>query len=454
MEGKVSKAYTFTSGPLFGPLIKFAMPVLGALILQSLYGAVDLWVVGQYGVKADISAVSTGAQFIMMITNVIIGLAVGTSVLIGQNIGAGRRDLAGDILAAGIKLFAVCALLVMIIIPIAAPAICGILNSPEEAFPKAVSYMRICGLGGIFIVSYNLLSSLFKGMGDSKTPLMAVSIAAVLNIGGDIAFVKGLGMGASGAALATVISQGISVLICIFIIRKRGLPFEFSVDKLKSRQMHNIKRSVRLGAPIALQSLLVNISFLVLTSIINDIGLTESSGLGVAEKLCAFIMLLPSAFAQSMSAVVSQNIGAGRKDRANRALRMGIASALTISVFVGYLAFFHGQLLAGIFTHDASVKAAAADYLKAYAIDCLFTSFLFNFIGYFNGCGYTLFTMLQGIIGAFCIRIPVSLLMKSIQPVSLFRIGLATPCATLVQILFCIIALIVKNRKSRDPISQ
>ena len=249
MEGKVSKAYTFTSGPLFGPLIKFAMPVLGALILQSLYGAVDLWVVGQYGVKADISAVSTGAQFIMMITNVIIRLAVGTSVLIGQNIGAGRRDLAGDILAAGIKLFAVCALLVMIIIPIAAPAICGILNSPEEAFPKAVSYMRICGLGGIFIVSYNLLSSLFKGMGDSKTPLMAVSIAAVLNIGGDIAFVKGLGMGASGAALATVISQGISVLICIFIIRKRGLPFEFSVDKLKSRQMHNIKRSVRLGAP-------------------------------------------------------------------------------------------------------------------------------------------------------------------------------------------------------------
>ncbi|MBQ1712251.1 MAG: MATE family efflux transporter, partial [Firmicutes bacterium] len=397
---------------------------------------------------------STGAQFIMMITNVIIGLAVGTSVLIGQNIGAGRRDLAGDILAAGIKLFAVCALLVMIIIPIAAPAICGILNSPEEAFPKAVSYMRICGLGGIFIVSYNLLSSLFKGMGDSKTPLMAVSIAAVLNIGGDIAFVKGLGMGASGAALATVISQGISVLICIFIIRKRGLPFEFSVDKLKSRQMHNIKRSVRLGAPIALQSLLVNISFLVLTSIINDIGLTESSGLGVAEKLCAFIMLLPSAFAQSMSAVVSQNIGAGRKDRANRALRMGIASALTISVFVGYLAFFHGQLLAGIFTHDASVKAAAADYLKAYAIDCLFTSFLFNFIGYFNGCGYTLFTMLQGIIGAFCVRIPVSLLMKSIQPVSLFRIGLATPCATLVQILFCIIALIVKNRKSRDPISR
>ena len=449
MSAKLAKANTFTSGPLFVPLIKFALPVLGALVLQSLYGAVDLWVVGRYGVKADISAVATGAQFIMMITNVIIGLAVGTSVLIGQNIGAGRRDLAGDILAAGIKLFAVCAVLVMIILPLAAPAVCTLLNSPEEAFPRAVAYMRICGLGGVFIVSYNLLSSLFKGMGDSKTPLMAVAIAAVLNIIGDVVFVKVFGMGASGAALATVISQGIGVLICLFIIRKRGLPFEFSIDNLKKKQFHNIKRSVRLGAPIALQSALVNISFLVLTSIINDIGLTESSGLGVAEKLCAFIMLIPSAFAQSMSAVVSQNIGAGKPERANKALLMGIASALTISVFIGYLAFFHGQLLASIFTKDQSVMAAAADYLKAYAIDCLFTSFLFNFIGYFNGCGYTLFTMLQGIIGAFCVRIPVSLLMKSIKPVSLFRIGLATPCSTLVQIVFCVIVFIVKNRKRK-----
>ena len=449
MEGKVSKAYTFTSGPLFGPLIKFAMPVLGALILQSLYGAVDLWVVGQYGVKADISAVSTGAQFIMMVTNVIIGLAVGTSVMIGQNIGAGRRDLAGDVLGAGIKLFAVCAVIVMIVIPLTAPGICTILNSPEEAFPKAVSYMRICGLGGIFIVAYNLLSSLFKGMGDSKTPLMSVAIAAVLNIGGDIAFVKGLGMGASGAALATVISQGISVLICIFIIRKRGLPFDFSTQNLKKKQLRNIKRSIRLGAPIALQSALVNISFLVLTSLINDIGLTESSGLGVAEKLCAFIMLLPSAFAQSMSAVVSQNIGAKKPERANKALFIGITSALTISVFIGYLAFFHGEMLASIFTKDVSVMKAAADYLKAYAIDCIFTSFLFNFIGYFNGCGYTMFTMLQGIIGAFCIRIPVSFLMKSIQPVSLFRIGLATPCSTVVQIIFCVVVFIVKNKKRK-----
>ena len=452
MANNLRKTNNFTSGPIFWPLLKFMFPILGALILQSLYGAADLLVVGRYGVTADISAVATGAQFINMVSFVLIGLAVGTSVLIGQFIGAERREEAGDILAAGIKLFICCAIVLTIILPILAPTICTILNSPEAAFPKAVGYMRICSYGMIFIISYNLLSSIFKGMGDSRTPLMAVAIAAVLNIGGDIAFVKGLKLGASGAALATVISQACSVILCLFIIKKRGLPFPFSLSNLKKKQGRNILRTVKLGAPIALQSTLVNISFLVITSLINDIGLVESSGLGVAEKLCAFIMLLPMAFSQSLSAVVAQNIGAAKPERADKALVMGMISSFVLCTAIGYLSFFHGEMLAAIFTKDTAVMAAAASYLKAYAIDCLLTSFLFCFIGYFNGCGYTLFTMLQGIIGAFCVRIPVSIYMKSIIPVSLFRIGLATPCSSLVQILFCVIVFIVKKKKRKNAL--
>ena len=452
MANNLRKTNNFTSGPIFWPLLKFMFPILGALILQSLYGAVDLLVVGRYGVTADISAVATGAQFINMVSFVLIGLAVGTSVLIGQFIGAEKREEAGDILAAGIKLFICCAIALTIILPILAPTICTILNSPEAAFPKAVGYMRICSYGMIFIISYNLLSSIFKGMGDSRTPLMAVAIAAVLNIGGDIAFVKGLKLGASGAALATVISQACSVILCLFIIKKRGLPFPFSLSNLKKKQGRNILRTVKLGAPIALQSTLVNISFLVITSLINDIGLVESSGLGVAEKLCAFIMLLPMAFSQSLSAVVAQNIGAAKPERADKALVMGMISSFVLCTAIGYLSFFHGEMLAAIFTKDTAVMAAAASYLKAYAIDCLLTSFLFCFIGYFNGCGYTLFTMLQGIIGAFCVRIPVSIYMKSIIPVSLFRIGLATPCSSLVQILFCVIVFIVKKKKRKNAL--
>ena len=447
MAGNIRKTNDFTQGPIFGPLIKFMLPILGANILQSLYGAVDLWVVGQYGVTADISAVATGAQFISMITFVIMGLAVGTSVLIGQYIGAGKKSEAGDVLGAGIKLFFFCALALTVILPIAAPSLCTLLNAPAEAFDKTVSYMRICSYGMVFIVAYNLLSSIFKGMGDSKTPLISVAIAAVLNIGGDIAFVKGLGMGASGAALATVISQGVSVVICLVIIGKRGLPFEFSFDCIKRRQGRNMIRTVKLGAPIALQSALVNFSFLVVTSLINDIGLVESSGLGVSGKLTNFIMLLPVAFSQAISAVVAQNIGAAKPERADKALISGMVSSFVLCIIIAYFSFFHGELLASIFTTDTAVMAAAADYLKAYAIDCLLTSFLFCFVGYFNGSGYTFFTMLQGIIGAFLIRIPVSIYMKSLVPVSLFKIGLATPCSSLVQIIFCVIVFIVKRRK-------
>ena len=430
-------------------MIKFTLPILGALILQSLYGAVDLWVVGQYGVNADISAVATGSRMIHTITNVIIGLAVGTSVLIGQYIGAGKKEKAGDILAAGIKLFTVCALLFTVLVPILSPAIAGTLNAPAEAFDKTVSYMRICSYGAIFIVAYNLLSSLFKGMGDSSTPLMAVAIAAVLNIFGDIAFVKGFGMGASGAALATVISQGVSVVICFIVIKKRGLPFPFSMENLKAKQWPNITRTIKLGVPITLQSILVNISFLVITAIINDIGLIESSGMGVAEKMCSFIMLLPIAFSQSLSAIVAQNIGAAKPERADRAMLIGMACAFSMSLVIGYFAFFHGDLMCRIFSEDPLVIAAGWDYLKAYAIDCLLTPFLFCYIGYFNGCGFTLFTMIQGVVGAFCVRIPVSMIMKSIQPPSLFRIGLATPSSTTVQIIFCTIVLIIKLRKRR-----
>ena len=447
MANQIRKANDFTTGPILGPMLKFTLPILGALVLQSLYGAVDLWVVGQYGVTADISAVSTGARMIQTITNIIIGLAVGTSVLIGQYMGAGKKDKAGDILAAGIKLFAVCALVFTIVVPVLSPTLATLLKSPAEAFSKAVSYMRICSYGAIFIVAYNLLSSLFKGMGDSATPLMAVAIAAVLNIVGDIAFVKGLGMGASGAALATVISQGISVVICLFVIKKRGLPFDFSLANLKAKQGDNIKRTVKLGVPITLQSILVNISFLVITAIINDIGLIESSGMGVAEKLCSFIMMLPIAFSQSLSAMVAQNIGAAKPERADKAMLIGMLASFAMSLVVGYLSFFHGDLLCRIFNSDPLVVAAGWDYLKGYAIDCLLTSFLFCFIGYFNGCGYTFFTMIQGVVGAFCVRVPVSILMKSIQPVSLFRIALATPASSFVQIILCVIVFIIKKRK-------
>lgn len=255
-------------------------------------------------------------------------------------------------------------------------------------------------------------------------------------------------MGAAGAALATVLAQAASVFFSIIIIRRKELPFAFSVKDIRFNGIY-IKKILGLGIPIALQDLLVSISFLVILAIVNGLGLTASAGVGVAEKMCGFIMLVPSAYMQSMSAFVAQNIGAEKPRRARMALLCGIASSLAVGIVIAYMSFFHGDILAGIFSKDADVIHAAADYLRAYAIDCIFTSFLFCFIGYFNGCGKTTFVMLQGIIGAFGVRLPVSWLMSRQAEVSLFHIGLATPASTIVQIVLCGVYFVVTLRAYR-----
>jgi len=281
-------------------------------------------------------------------------------------------------------------------------------------------------------------------------PLFTVAVACVLNILGDLLFVGVFGMGAAGAAIATVIAQGFSVLISLVLIRKRTLPFDFSLKDIRPVGKY-IKRILRLGVPIALQDFLVSVSFLVIHAIVNNIGLVESAGVGVAEKICGFIMLIPSSFMQAMSAFVAQNIGAGRLDRAKRALWYGIITSLAVGIVVGYFSFFHGDLLAGIFAKDAAIIAPAAEYMKAYAIDCLLTAFLFCFMGYFNGCGNTTFVMAQGIVGGIGIRLPVSWMLSRVLPVSLFRIGLATPLSTLVQIVMCLVFFFWLSKKNKTP---
>ena len=447
----MKKAQNFTEGKIFSPLIRFAVPVLLALFLQAMYGAVDLLIVGQFGGdSADVfvSAVSTGSQIMMTLTFVITGLAMGLTIYVGEKIGAGRREEAGQIIGSGITLFGLLSAVLTVVTVLASSWLTALMQAPAEAFADTVRYVAICSGGTVFIVAYNLVGSIFRGIGDSKIPLLTVAIACVLNILGDLLLVAVFGMGASGAALATVLAQAMSVVISLAIIRKRELPFAFSRKHLRPKAEH-IKAILRLGTPIALQDLLVSISFLVILAIVNGLGLTESAGVGIAEKVCAFIMLIPSAFMQAMSAFVAQNMGALKYDRARKALWYGIISSLVVGVVVGYISFFHGDLLAGIFAKDATILAPAAEYLKAYAIDCVLTAFLFCFMGYFNGCGNTTFVMIQGIVGGIGVRLPVSWAMSKILPVSLFHIGLATPISSAVQILLCIGYFAVVQRAQR-----
>ena len=447
----MSKIQNFTEGKIFSPLVRFALPVLLALFLQAMYGAADLLIVGQFGGEnADVfvSAVSTGSQIMMTLTFVITGIAMGLTVYVGEKIGAGKGDEAGEIIGSGIGLFAIISVAVSVIMVLSASALSRIMHAPEEAFADTVRYITICSSGILFIVAYNLVGSIFRGIGDSKVPLMTVAIACVLNILGDLLFVAVFDMGAAGAAVATVTAQAVSVVLSLFIIKKRKLPFTFSKGCLRPKSRH-IKRILRLGTPIALQDLLVSISFLAILAIVNDIGLVESAGIGVAEKVCAFIMLIPSAFMQSMSAFVAQNMGAEKYDRARRALWYGIITSLAVGIMIGSFSFFRGDILAGIFAKDAAIIAPAAEYLKAYAIDCFFTAFLFCFIGYFNGCGKTTFVMVQGIIGGICIRLPVSWMLSKVEPVSLFRIGLATPISTATQIILCLAVYFILSAEQK-----
>lgn len=436
----MNKTQNFTEGKIFSPLIRFALPVLLALFLQAMYGAVDLLIVGQFGgahAEVFVSAVSTGSQIMMTLTVVITGLAMGLTVYVGEKIGANKRDEAGEIIGSGISLFATISIVLTIIMVFASSALAQIMHAPAEAFDNTALYVAICSAGTLFIVAYNLVGSIFRGIGDSKIPLLTVTIACVLNILGDLLLVAVFHIGASGAAIATVFAQAMSVMLSLLIIKKRKLPFAFSLKYLRPNAAH-IKSILKLGTPIALQDLLVNISFLVIIAIVNNLGLNESAGVGVAEKVCAFIMLIPSAYMQSMSAFVAQNIGALKYERAKKALWYGIASSFLAGIVIGYFTFFHGDILAGIFAKDVAIIAPAAEYLKAYAIDCLLTPFLFCFIGYFNGCSNTTFVMIQGIIGGICVRLPVSWAMSKVMPVSLFRIGLATPISTAVQIVLCV----------------
>ncbi|MBQ7778601.1 MAG: MATE family efflux transporter [Oscillibacter sp.] len=425
----------FTQGPILPALLKFALPVLLALLLQAMYGAVDLQVVGKFGTAADISAVATGSQIMHSLTIIVTGLSMGITVLLGQKIGEGKPREAGGVVGSGICLFSVVTLVMTAAVLLAAPKMAEVMHAPADAFAGTVSYVRICGAGSVFIIAYNLLGSIFRGLGDSKMPLLTVLIACVLNIIGDLLLVAGVGMGVAGAAIATVFAQAVSVLLSLLIIRRRELPFTLTRTELRPDRSV-MRRILRLGTPIALQDLLVSVSFLVITAIANGMGVVASAGVGVAEKLCGFVMLVPSAYMQSMSAFVAQNIGAGREDRAQKALWTGILSSLVAGVVMAWAGFFRGDVLAGFFAEDPAVVLAGWEYLKSYAIDCLFTSFLFCFVGYFNGRGQTVFVMVQGFIGAFCVRLPVALLVSSLGG-SLFQLGLSTPASSLVQIFLC-----------------
>ena len=423
----------FTTGSIPVKMVRFMLPILGALVLQAMYSAVDLMIVGHFGTTAGISGIATGSNVMNLFTFFTANLSVGVTVLLGRYLGEQREDRIGRLIGGSVLFFLALSALFSVIMFVFARPIAILMQAPVEAVDLTVQYIRICAVGFVFVVFYNFISSIMRGLGNSTLPLIFVGIACVVNIVGDLILVAGFKMNVVGAALATIFAQAVSVILSIIIISKKKLPF--TITKKDFCVNEEIGLFFMIGLPLGFQEILTNGTFLALMAFVNRMGLDCSSGYGVAQKVQAFVMLIPVAIMQSLASFVAQNVGAKREDRGLSAIRwsMGIGSAIGLVVAVAI--FFKGDMIASIFADDEAVILRAFEFMKGFAPEAFLTSLLFSFMGYFNAHSKSVFVMLMGILQSLLVRLPLSYYMSVRPGANLTGVGLAAPTATVFGIL-------------------
>lgn len=440
-----------------GPaLLRFALPFLAASFLQQLYSTVDMMVVGRLSANAAVSltAVSTGGQLTYALTSMLIGLATGATVLIGQYVGSDRKEDISRTIGTMFPLFGLFAILISVFLAVLTGPLVALMQVPEAAVRESEQYLFICAIGMIFVGGYNMVSGIMRGLGDSTTPMVLVAIACVINIIGDIVLVGPLQMGAAGAAIATVAAQGLSFLFSLVLLhRRKDFPFDF---KFSSFRLHREQSSqlLKLGVPIAFQDFSIGISFLFITAFINRIGLNEAACVGVVGRVSCIAMLVPSAFMSAIAAMTAQNIGAGQPKRARSAMLYGMTISFIISTVLVILSeLFPGPILS-IFTEEAGVIEQGILYLRSNILDAALVSFVFCMNGFFSGCGHTTFSMVNNLISTYGVRVLGTLLMSLISGTTMFHIGLAAPAASAVQIVMEVIYLVSGRWKHNTVLSN
>ena len=439
----------FLEGPITLPLLKFTLPLALALILQALYGAVDMAVVGHLGTTADVAAVGIGSLIMQALTAVIAGLSMGVTVRLGHAVGAGDLDRAGRTVGASLLLTLLGTLLLTLPMIFLAPALVGLMSAPPPSFGIASDYVRICSSGLLFILAYNVIAGVFRGVGDSRSPPLFVAVSCGVNALADLYFVGGLGMGARGAACATVLSQGVGVAFSLLYIRRRklGLPVMRGWGDGCFRELLLI---LKVGLPVASQDLLNYLSFMILVSIVNAMGLLAAAAIAVEGKLFAFFSLIPISFMSALSAFVAQNMGAGKPERAVRALQRGVAVALAVGCLTLSLALFCGEFLASLFTENPEAVRATARFLKGGCLEHLCLAVVFCMLGYFNGISRTLFVVIQGAVCAFLVRIPLAAWLSRSAGQDLIVMGWTLSFSAFVGLLQCVAYFFwCQNRRER-----
>ncbi len=438
-----------TTGSVFRNLIYFCIPYLFSYFLQTLYGMADLFIVGQFCGVESTTAVSIGSQVMHMITVIIVGLAMGTTVTIGQAIGAKDNKKSSKSVGNSITLFAIFSIVLTVILLLIRKNIVSIMSTPVEAFSGTVDYLTICFIGIPFITAYNIISSIFRGLGDSKRPMYFVMVACILNIVLDYLFIGYFNLGPSGAALGTTLSQASSVLISLIVIRKIDTGIHLHKEDLKvdSQLMKGI---LKIGCPIALQDGLIQIAFIIITVIANKRGLNDAAAVGIVEKIISFIFLVPSSMLSTVSALGAQNIGAGKIKRAKQTLYYAIGITVCFGLVIGLIMQVAAGSVVSLFTESDNVISLGDQYLKGYIWDALFAGIHFSFSGYFCACGKSIYSFIHNIIAIALVRVPLVYLASTMFKDTLYPMGLATASGSLLSSIICVILFITLNKKEKQ----
>lgn len=436
-----------TQGSILGNIMTFSLPYMLAYFLQILYGLADLYVIGQYCGVDSTTAVSNGAQVMYMVTVVLIGLAMGTTVLTARAVGAKDDARARIVVGNTITMFACIAMVLMVVLLCLKGWIVGVMDTPTEAVEGMEHYLTVCFIGIPFIVAYNIIASVFRGLGDSRSPMYFVAVACVANIVLDYLFIGFFGLGAIGAALGTTLSQMASVLFAFVSIRRHRGVMDVSKSHLYPRK-DVIKNILKTGVPIAVQDGFIQVSFLVITVIANQRGLIDAAAVGIVEKFIGLVFIVPSAMLSTVSAVSAQNIGAGNMERAKRTLYVAMMITTGYGVVCAVVLQFVPQLAVGIFTDNPQVLAQGADYLRGYVWDCIFAGLHFCFSGFFTACGYAIISFIHNSVSIVCARIPLAWLSSILYPDTLYPMGLSTCTGSVLSCLICVGAYCWMKKKT------
>ena len=435
-----------TEGSVFRVLLVFSVPFFISYFLQTVYGLVDLLVIGRFHGADVITAVSVGSQVMHMITVIIVGLSMGSTVMISRAVGAADRKKTAKAIGNTVVLFMVVSVGITVLLLLLTDPVIALMSTPAESVAETEMYLRVCFSGIPFITAYNILGSVFRGLGDSKSPMYFIAVSCVINILLDLVFIGLLDMTSAGAALATVIAQTVSVVIALIAIGQKGIGVSLCKADFRP-ESETIGSIFKIGLPVSLQDGFIQISFLVITVIANMRGVEAAAAVGIVEKIISVLFLVPSSMLAAISAMAAQNLGAGLHFRARRTLYYGIGICLGYGAVFAVLLQFLQEPVVALFTDDPVVIVFGGQYLKAYAVDCMLAGVHFCFSGFFCAYGMSLVSFIHNALSVILIRVPGSYLASKFFPATLYPMGLAAPAGSLLSVLICVSVYIWLLRK-------